>query len=411
MIKIRPYNAEKDHEAIPRIWQEVGWISRSEALDAAANRFVAGGRALVAEINGATESQVSSMPGLVRYLDTDLHFSGVTAVATSRIARKQGLAARLTARLVAEDSAAGVQVMGLSMFEQGFYNQLGFGTAPNTLWVGFDPAQLRVAVKARIPERITVENWAAVHAARQTRMRGHGSCVLFPPEVTRLEMLAHNGFGLGYFDGPDGALSHYLWFIEEDRESGPYTIPWMAYQNGEQLRELIALLHTLGDQVRLIKLKEPQGVQFQDFIHQPFRFQQLTSKGTFDAFAHANAYHQYRICDLQGCLAQTHLPGTTVRFNLALTDTISKFLDSDIPWRGLSGDYVVTLGPESGIVQGDDPALPTLKATVGAFTRMWLGVRQPSRLTLSDAFAGPPELLAALDHVLRLPVPDMDWDF
>lgn len=411
MITIRPYDPEKDTDAIPRIWQEVGWITRSEEKDAAANRFVAGGRALVAELNGETECQVSSMPGAVRYLETDLPFSGVTAVATGRVARKQGLAARLTARLIAEDAAAGVQMMGLSMFEQGFYNQLGFGTAPYARWVGFDPAQLRVEAEARVPRRLTAEDWAAVHATRLTRMRGHGACILYPPDVTRTEMLARDGFGLGYFDGPEGALSHYLWFINEGGDNGPYTVSWMAYQNGAQLRELVALMHTLGDQVRLIKLKEPHGIQFQDFIRQPFRFHQLTAKGAFENFGHANAYHQYRICDLVSCLAQTHLPGETVRFNLALTDPVTAYLEADTPWRGLTGDYLITLGPESGAAPGSDATLPTLTATVSAFTRLWLGVRQPSRLAVTDTLAGPPELLHALDRVLRLPVPEMDWDF
>ncbi|MBN1920316.1 MAG: GNAT family N-acetyltransferase [Anaerolineae bacterium] len=416
MIHIRPYNPEKDYEAIPRIWEEVGWIRRSKALDAAANSFVSSGRALVAEIDGTTECQVSSMPGAMRYLETELHFSGVTAVATGYVARKRGLAARLTARLVAEDTAEGIQVMGLGMFEQGFYNQLGFGTAPYTRWVSFDPAQLQIAAKARIPKRLTSNDWEAVHAARLTRMRGHGACILFPPDVSRVEMIAQAGFGLGYFDGPQGELSHYLWMLSENadghpNESGPYTVQWMTYQNGTQLQELVALLHTLGDQIRLVKLKEPYGVQFQDFIRQPFRFQQLTSEGKFDNTNQANAYQQYRICNLEGCLAQTHLPGETVRFNLVLTDPVSAFLDNDVAWRGLSGNYIVTLGPESAAIPGNDAALPTLKATVNAFTRLWLGVRQPSYLALSDALSGPPELLTMLDRVLRLPVPDMDWDF
>lgn len=411
LIHIRPYNSEKDYEAIPRIWEEVGWIKRSEALDATANSFVSSGRALVAEIDGTTECQVSSMPGAMRYLETNLRFSGVTAVATGYVARKQGLAARLTARLVAEDTAAGIQVMGLGMFEQGFYNQLGFGTAPYTRWVSFDPAQLQIAAKARIPKRLTSNDWEAVHAARLTRMRGHGACILFPPDVSRVEMIAHAGFGLGYYDGVAGELSHYLWMISEGNESGPYTMQWMTYQNGTQLLELVALMHALGDQIRLFKLKEPYGVQFQDFIRQPFRFQLLTSEGKFDNNNQADARQQYRICDLEGSLAQTHLPGETVRFNLALTDPVSAFLDDDIAWRGLSGDYIVTLGPESAAIPGNDAALPTLKATVNAFTRLWLGVRQPSYLALSDALSGPPELFAALDRVLRLPVPDMDWDF
>ena len=411
MFTIRPYDSEKDTDAIPRIWQEVGWISRSPEKDAAANRFVASGRTLVAEINGTAECQVSALPGTMRYQETDLRFSGVAAVATGYVARKQGLAARLTARLIAEEAAAGAQVMGLSMFEQGFYNRVGFGTAPYAHWIGFDPVQLHLEVRARPPRRITPDDWAAVHAARLTRLRGHGACTLFSAEQTHTEMIcAHNGFGLGYWDGPEDSLSHYVWMSNEG-ENGPYTVLWMAFQDGTQLRELLAMLHNLGDQVRLIKMKEPYGMQLQDFIRQPFRFRQLTDKGHFENFGSANAYHQYRLCDLQGCLAETHLPGETVRFNLALTDPVSDFLDDAAPWRGLSGEYIVTLGPESAAVPGHDAMLPTLTATVGAFTRLWLGVRQPSRLALSDALSAPASLLATLDRVLRLPVPEMDWDF
>lgn len=412
MFILRPYDPQKDATAIPRIWHEVGWMSeRTPEKEAAANRYVTSGKTLVAELNGTAECQVSALPGTMRYLETELRFSGVAAVATSHVARKQGLAARLTARLIAEEAAAGVQVMGLSMFEQGFYNRLGFGSAPYAPWIGFDPAQLRVTATVRPPSRITVEDWAAVHAARLTRLRGHGACTLFSAEQTRTEMLyTHNGFGLGYCDGPEGGLSHYVWMSSEG-ENGPYNVSWITFQTGAQLLELLALLHALGDQVRLIRMKEPYGVQLQDFIRQPFRFRQLTAKGNYENYGSATAYHQYRLCDLRGCLAETHLPGETVRFNLVLTDPVSTFLEDDAPWRGLTGEYVVTLGPESAAVPGTDPALPTLTASVGAFTRMWLGVRQPSRLALSDALAGPASLLAALDRVLRLPVPDMDWDF
>ena len=72
---------------------------------------------------------------------------------------------------------------------------------------------------------------------------------------------------------------------------------------------------------------------------------------------------------------------------------------------------MVTLGPASGAEPGLDPALPTLTASVGAFTRMWLGVRPASGLAVTDDLAGPPELLEALDWALRLPQPKPDWDF
>ncbi len=77
----------------------------------------------------------------------------------------------------------------------------------------------------------------------------------------------------------------------------------------------------------------------------------------------------------------------------------------------MAGDYVVTLGPASGAAPGTDAALPTLDATVNAFTRLWLGVRPASGLSITDDLAAPPELIEALDDVLRLPEPHPDWDF
>ena len=70
-----------------------------------------------------------------------------------------------------------------------------------------------------------------------------------------------------------------------------------------------------------------------------------------------------------------------------------------------------TLGPASSAEPGVDAGRPTLTASAGAFTRLWLGVRPATRLTVTDALAGPPELLEKLDYALRLPDPKPDWDF
>jgi hypothetical protein len=185
----------------------------------------------------------------------------------------------------------------------------------------------------------------------------------------------------------------------------------MAYQNWDQFLELMALLKNFGDQVRQVRLREPSDIQLQDLLVQPFRYRQLTEKSKYENIARASAYWQLRICDLPGCLAQTHLGGEAVRFNLKLSDPIEKYLEDDTPWRGVAGDYVVTLGPSSGAEQGTDSSLPTLTASVGAFTRMWMGVRPATGLSATDELAGPPELLAALDRALRLPRPRLDWDF
>ncbi len=54
---------------------------------------------------------------------------------------------------------------------------------------------------------------------------------------------------------------------------------------------------------------------------------------------------------------------------------------------------------------------PKGAAPVNAFSRMWLGVRPATALNFTDDLSGPPELLEALDSLLRLPDPQPDWDF
>jgi hypothetical protein len=408
-MRSRDYNPEKDRVAALRIWREVGWLDDEKKEDALA-RFIACGRAQVAEVNGEAECLVNTAPGTLRYIDQDLPFSGVMGVATSRVARKRGLAGRLVASMLAQGVAGGALVAGLGIFEQGFYNQLGFGSGGYEHWFSFDPARLRVDAKARIPRRITKDDWEAMHKSRLVRLRGHGALNFIPGEVTEADVVwTEGGFGLGYYDS-DGALTHHLW-CRAKGEHGPYTVRWMSYQTWEQFLELMALLRNLGDQVRLVWVQEPPGVQLHDLIEQPFKQRQISKRSEFESTVHTSAYWQVRMCDLAGCLERTHLRGDVVRFNLALSDPIERFLDDDAAWRGLSGDYVVTLGPSSDAEIGTDACLPTLIASVGAFTRLWLGVRPASGLAVTDTLSGPLELLETLDWALRLPDPKPDWDF
>jgi len=409
-MEYRDYDPAKDKDAVHRIWREIGWLEKGE--EEAMDLFIECGRPLVAEINGEAECMVVTVPGSVRYLDEDLSFSAVTAVTTSRIARKRGLARRLAARAVAADAADGALISGLGMFEQGFYDQLGFGTGSYKHWVAFDPSTVRTEVKPRIPRRITTEDWSMVHASRLARWRGHGACNLNPPEVTRVEMFqSKNGFGLGYCDGPKGELTHHFWCEAKEVEHGPYEILWITYQTPNQFLELMALIKSLGDQVRLVRMREPQGIQLQDLLIQPFKRRQVSEKSKFESGIRAAADWQIRICDLPGCMARTHLRGDQVRFNLTLSDPIERFLDDTAPWRGIGGNYVVTLGPTSSAESGTDTALPTLTASVGAFTRMWFGVRPATGLAITDELSGPRDLLEELDWVLRLPRPKLGWDF
>jgi len=329
-LEFRNYDPERDKEALHRLWIGIGWLEKGkeEGMDL----FIGCGRTLVAEVNGEAEALVSSMPGTMRYLDEELWLSALTAVTISRMLRKRGVAKRLTSQLIAKDAVEGAMLAGLGMFEQGFYNQLGFGTGGYEHWIALDPAHLRVPSPERLPRRIAKGDWAIAHAARLARMQGHGSCNLIPVEFTRASMLdAKNGFGFGFCDGPDGELTHYFWCSTKEPESGPYNVQWMAYQTWEQFLELMGLLRSFGDQVRLVWMREPPGIQLQDLLDQPFKRRQVSEKAKFETVIRATAYWQMRICDLMGCLARTHLRGGEVRFNLALHDGIERFLDQSAP--------------------------------------------------------------------------------
>lgn len=409
-MELRAYDPQRDKEAAYRVYLEVGWLEKGQEENA--DRVIEAGRAHVAEIEGSAEVLVTMAWGTLHYLDQALPFCAVSGVTTSRVARRQGLAARLTARAIAQDAADGALVAGLGMFEQGFYNRIGFGTGGYEHWVAFDPTQLRLRTEARIPQRITVDDWEAAHAARLARLKGHGAVDIEPAVLTRHDMAdTENGFGLGYRQGSDGPITHYLWLSAPDVERGPYTVQWAAYQDYDQFLELLAVLRNLGDQVHLVRMREPQGIQLQDLIAQPFKHREVTAKSDFAQGMRAEAYWQTRLCDLLGCLARTRLRGETLHFNLDLSDPIEALLPEDAPWRGVAGRYVVTLGPSSGAERGIDASLPTLTASVNAFTRLWLGVRPATGLAVTDDLSGPPELLQALDRALRLPEPKPDWDY
>ena len=408
----RPYNPATDKAAAQRIWREVGWMEDKKKQKQAFNMLMQVSYALVAEVNGEAECITISTPGEIRYLAETLPFDAVTGVTTSRIARKQGLAGKLTGRLVAAGAAEGALVTGLGIFEQGYYDQMGFGSGNYEHWLSFDPTQLQIDREHRVPRRLKPEDWKAVHASRLTRHHGHGAVDLLPPEVSRSEMLwTQNAFGLGYFDDSSGELTHHLWLSGADKEHGPYEVRWYSYRTMEQFLELLALLKSLGDQVRLVWMREPRGIQLQDFLKQPFRFRQLTKKSKYEQRMAATAYWQLRMNDIPACLAHTHLHGETLHFNLSLSDPIESYLPATSSWQGVTGEYIIKLGVESQAERGHNPALPTLTASVNAFTRLWLGTRPATGLAVTADLAGPPELLTQLDWALRLPCPKTDWDF
>lgn len=405
---MRLLDPARDKEAVFRIFREVGWVDadQRESFDALINAS----RALVADVNGTPECMVLSIPGLLTYLDEQLPFWGVNGVTTSRVARKLGLAQQLTAETVARAADDGAAVVGLSMFEQGFYNQLGFGVGSYVHEVAFDPAELQVRRSFGVPARLSKENAVEMHRARLKRMHWHGMVDLLPEQITVADATSpKNGFGLGYRD-THGELTHYFW-ANAKNEHGPYEVWWMIYRTWDQFLELLALLKALGDQVNVMYMAEPPSIQLQDLVRKPFKTARTRRHTDYEAGIQASAYWQIRICDLAACMQATHLPGTAVRFNLWLDDPITNKLATRNGWKGITGEYTVTLGEESSAVVGSTPGLPELRATVNAFSRMWLGVRPASGLAVTDDLEGSPELLKALDWLLRLPEPQMDWNF
>jgi len=407
----RKYYPEKDLEACVAIWRQVGWIEE-KAHEKAMEVFLRGCRVLVGEQEGRVEALVNSTPGSVRYLDRDISLCAVCGVTTGYSARRRGLAGRLTAELIALDAAEGAEMAGLGIFDQGYYDKLGFGTGPYEVYMGFDPATLELGIDPPPPVRLTPDDWELVHRSRHRRLLVHGNTTLLRPEITRGEMLwSTGGFGLGYMDSEGELLSHHFWCGMARGEHGPYTIHWLAYRDYFQLLELLALIRNLGDQVHLVKMGEPQAVQLQDFLRTPFRSRRKTERSRYESFSRAMAYWQVRICDLAACIGKTGLDGEPVTFNLRLTDPIARYLDDDSPWRGISGDYVVTLGPDSRAEKGHRGSLPLMEASVGAFSRMWMGVRPASGLRVTDDLCAPDGLIESLDRLLRLPVPRIDWEY
>ena len=404
---IRRYDHQRDRDSLLRVFREVSWVGKEKEKEPFFDSFASASRGFVAEQNGAAECGVLMYGGTMRYQGGELPFAGVASVTTSRVARRQGLAGRTTAMALADSALRGARLAGLGMFDQGFYNQLGFGTMAYEHWVTFDPATLRVPVRARPPVRITADDAEAVHAGRLARLRPHGGINFHDATFTRTAMHeADNGFGLGYRDGD--RISHHFW-ADAKGEQGPYSVWWLAYETTDQLLELLALLHNLSDQVHHLEVQEPPQIQIQDLLEWPFRNRSRSHRAEHEHRMWSAAYAQARILDLPACVAAVRAR-TDVAFNLRLRDPVARYLPED-GWRGAAGEYVVRFGATSDAEPGIHPDLPVLSAGVGAFTRLWLGVKPAVSLAVTDDLSGPPDLLSAIDASLALPAPHFDWNF
>lgn len=406
-MELTPYDADTHFDAVQRIWREVGWVEEGNDRQLSAmKRFVSVGHGAVALVDGEAEAFGHWTPGTFWYVDRALPMCAVTAITTSRVARRLGCASALSARCLAEGREAGHAVAALGIFDQGFYDRLGFGTGPYENRFQVDPESLIVDVPYRRPVRLTRDDWQEIYDVMSTRLRAHGTTTLDPPEVVQSELeWIDNPFGLGYRDD-DGNLTHFL-FGSAKGEQGPYRIQWWGFRSPEQFRELLRLVKELADQVASVVIWEPPGVQLQDFIARPFRQRTRSEKSEHEASHKAAAFWQMRILDLEQCIGARVWRGPESSFNLTLTDPIA----SVEPSVDLTGDYVVTIGEESTVESGTAKGLPTLRASVNGLTRMWMGVRNPSVLATSGAITADPGLVRVLDEAFALPEPHHGWFF
>lgn len=408
------YNAERDGASCARIWDETGWADRDDESDQQRLRDMwAGCKGWVTRLSGEAECFVLTSSGSIRHQSTDLPFSGVMAVTTSRVARKQKLASRLTAHAVATDANEGAAVSGLGMFEQGFYNRLGFGSLPPQTLHTFDPAKLTAPIPERVPVRLQLrQDGEAIHASRLSRKRMHGGLNFLSPLITRGAACAgKKHFGLGFRD-EDGSVGPHFVCRELPGENGPYAVQWIAYRTYPELLELLGLIRSLGDAIRSVHIPAPPGVQLQDFLDAPLQQVIASAGGNHAKATRSMSWQQVRICDLEQCVSALSIDDEAIEFNLVLTDPITRFLDEGKGWRGCGGEYWVCIASESeGRKAPPNPSLPTLHASVNAFSRLWLGAATAEWLQVSEELDGPPELIYRLSSALRLPAPAYDWAF
>jgi predicted acetyltransferase len=207
-------------------------------------------------------------------------------------------------------------------------------------------------------------------------------------------------FGLGYRNA-DGRLTHFLWGKTKG-ESGPYRVSFLCYRDTDELMELLGLLRSIGDQVRAVDMMEPAEIQIQDLVKHPNRQRIVTRTTDYQVGGRVHAWWQARILDLESCIAARSWQREPIHFNLELSDPISELAGD---WNGVGGTYVLDIAAGSQAQPGQDASAPTLVASVNAFSRLWLGARTATSLSLTTDLAGPPDLLAALDEAFRLPTP------
>jgi hypothetical protein len=368
-------------------------------------------------MNDHAESVVHRALGSLRYDTTDLSLGAITAAVTSRIARHRGLASRLTARSVAHLADEGAAVVYLGMFEQGFYDRLGFGTGPyeNLVWVS--PGALNVPVPYRVPLRFDLDtDIEELHAAQVGRHLDHGGVVVGTERLTQSGVRIDSDVSV-YGYRTDGAISHYLCVVT-DGENGPDRIVQWAYRSPRQCLELLRVIQEWGDQVDLVRFCEPVWLQAQDLMIDPGREHRRTQGGRFAVRIEADAWWQMRIVDLPACIRAMAPASEPFSILAEVHDPIGDhLLDSsyDGPWNGLAGHWRFEFGEpnQARRLSGSDVGEGVdLRTSTAALSQWWLGSRSATTLRELGEFDAEPAIIDRFDRLTaHLPRPQPGWDF
>jgi len=415
-MQIRRYEAERDRAAAQRVWRECGWMD--DANEATLDTAAVSGDTWVAVLDGAAECVVTTTTGHMRHGRRPVSAHLVAGVTTSLVARRRGVAGRTSAHAVAESIDAGAALSVLGVFDQGYYDRLGYGDASYGRLVRLDPQRLRVPRPGprRAPVRLSIEHAEEVHGNRNERRLLHGGFTFDFTGLTKASMEHRpRSFGLGFRDGATGRLTHHLWLEPGAGGGSPASVMWMAARTVPEILELLGLLADLGDQTPIVQLFEPPGVPLLGLLDRPHRAMRMSKGGSHEQTSLAAAFWQARIGDLPACVGAVEAVGPPVRFELELDDPLPGRLEgtphAGRTELGAGGRWIVTLGPESSATRGEGASLPRLRASVGAFTRLWIGAASARVLAHVDRLEGPEDLLAEIDAALRLPEPEPDWDF
>ncbi len=406
-----PYDPEKHLEGSLTTWKDAGWLEKGKE-DTAAEIFKAS-TGLVGTVDDSVLALVLSNTGDLHHVlhEATLPFCSVSGVTVAFQGRKEGFGAALTAELLAIAAGKGAVCAGLGMFEQGYYDRVGFSNMP--YWRNFylRPSEIDLdgSMSSR-PVRLEKEQWSEIHRSRTRRFRCHGSVNLEPVNTMDTMLLAPGAFVMGFRD-PSGELTHHICFTSCKGENGPLHTGWLAYRNRHQFHDLMLLLRSMGDQIDLIQLMEPPGIQLQSIVKKPLAQRRRSFQDPLKRVdIRTLAWTQCRILDLKGAIDGMRCPGEPCSFSLTLHDPVEGFLDGSMAWRGCSGEYTVHLSENSFVETGHTGGSPLMRCSLNTFTKMWNGTARPAMLPFTDRVEASEELLMDLERALFMPEPSFDWD-